>query len=551
MAIVRKKRRANVVGGTEDQDQQSVRRKRRKPVPRNSAEDEYVESVNADDVLDEIEEQEQEEEATQTLLFASSEVISEEGLRFWGKRSALQNLVASARAYTSSQVSAARYMSEVTIHVVPGKDDEKYISATGESEFDAGQFFLFDDFQTSATEEFWFSIDPNHLATALDIISGDSVTIELVYSEDDDDDLADLWILDSTSNGQNTNFKVVVPDEDNQPHVPEGILEERIEFQPESWLSAYAEVERCRGEETVVSQVFSSIDEEDGQPFIRFSATDRFHAATSRAWLDEREGEKLSKINFHPDAINKALPYMSDGVVSRMMVSTENEDSLEEDTGDEYDYDEPTQTSQLVILETLDERARTLSKIKLSTLVPSMERGDYEAAIVDKIHSLLDLTTVLVSVNYAQLSQAIANADRVHSLNPESESDRSRLVHLVLDGDTITVRSHNVNRPDFGTKSSHTITELDDSGKHNEDFGQRDIIGLITTQSLNIIDRFRPNHHDDEAVLAFFKNEGDEHLKGLFLLRKDEAEEWNEDDDYPKFVTSIFGSSDSSIYDND
>lgn len=225
MAIVRKKRRANVVGGTEDQDQQSVRRKRRKPVPRNSAEDEYVESVNADDVLDEIEEQEQEEEATQTLLFESSEVISEEGLRFWGKRSALQNLVASARAYTSSQVSAARYMSEVTIHVVPGKDDEKYISATGESEFDAGQFFLFDDFQTSATEEFWFSIDPNHLATALDIISGDSVTIELVYSEDDDDDLADLWILDSTSNGQNTNFKVVVPDEDNQPRVPDGILE--------------------------------------------------------------------------------------------------------------------------------------------------------------------------------------------------------------------------------------------------------------------------------------------------------------------------------------
>ena len=549
MAIVRKKRRTNVVGGTEGEDQ-PIRRKRRKPVPRESAESDYVEAVNADDVLDEIEEQEREEEATQSLLFESSEVISDEGFRFWGKRSALQNLVASASAYTSSQVSAARYMSEVTIHVSPDGEGEKYISATGESEFDAGQFFLFDDFETSATEEFWFSIDPSHLSTALDIISGDSVTIELVY-DDDNDELADLWILDSTSNGQNTNFKVVVPDEDNQPRVPEGIHEERIEFQPESWLSAYAEVERCRGEETVISQVFSSIDEEDGQPYIRFSATDRFHAATSRAWLDEREGEKLNKINFHPDAINKALPYMSDGVISRMMVSTENEDSLEEDNGDEYDYDEPTQMSQLVILETLDERARTLSKIKLSTLVPSAERGDYEAAIVERIHNILDLTTVLVSVNYAKLSQAIANADRVHSLNPESESDRSRLVHLVLDEDAITVRSHNVNRPDFGTKSSHTIEELDDSGKHNDDFGKRDIIALITTQSLNIIERFRPNHHDDEAVLAFFKNEDKEHLEGLFLLRKDEAEEWNQDDDYPNFITSIFGSADPAIYDND
>lgn len=498
-------------------------------------------------------EDESEDDDQQSLIFESKKKASKDGLRFWADRKKLIRKVAAAGSYTSTSVSAPRYMTEVTVQVSDhGDDANRAVVVTGESEYDAGQFFLLsEDFNTSADRDFIFFVDPQFLLTALEIITSPSVTLELVL-DSDDDAVADLHILDATSSGQNTACRVSIPDGTNEPYVPEGLDEESIVFDPEEFLDAYAEAERCReADNATLAQVFSSVHTEDDRPFIRFAGSNRMYSSLTRSWLDEVNGTKLRKVNFHPAAISKATGFMNEGVACQIAISASNPEDNDWD-------DDASQSEQIVVMTTFDERDRVLSTIRLSTLVPA--QNDVESLIVDSAHATLVESSVLVTVNYPQFAKAIVNASKVHGLTPESLDQGQRTVYLVLNDDEIIVRSHNINRGDFGTSSAHAIEQLDDSGKHNEDFGSRDVVALLTNSALPIIERFNPDSDDDEAVICFFKsrqrddngeivNES-EHFQGVILLHVDEAQEWNEDDDTPHFITVLTGSGDTSIYED-
>lgn len=537
-----------------------------KPVRRSRKDKGVAQAGSADKALDRAEEEAEQEDGQKTILFESKKKMSENGLRIWADRKKLIKCVSAAGSYTSTSVSAPRYMSEITIEVRNEEsDDDPTIVFTGESEFDAGEFFLREeDFDTSfeieGGETFDFFVNPQFLLTALDIIQSSSVTLELVPEDsgDDDEATAALHVLDATNGGQNTSYIVTIPDDDNRPHVPDGMKDEYIEFMPDTFLDAYSEAERCRDSniDNGLDQVFSSIHTEDDRPYIRFTATNDVHVAMSRAWLDQVEGEKLKKFNFDPAAVAKALPHMHEGTTCQLAVS------IEDNPEQSFDWDdEGAQQQQTVVLRSLDAEDRTLSTIRLSTLVPTGD--DFDAMIVEGVSHVLDSVSIAATVDYAELSKAISNADKIHALSPESEDRGSRMVYLVLDDGEITVRSHNVSRGDFGTTSTHGIEEIDSSGKHNDDYGVQDVVGIVTNYSLPIFERFNPNDEDDSATVAFFRaqqfdddgkvSDSSEHFVGLCLLRTDEAEEWNQDDEYPPFVTIVYGAiGDDSIYgDND
>ena len=537
--VTRKKRTSNTVGGAKktaeaNETATKIRRPRRKSAPQRLDEIEENVDERADDVLDEL--NEAEEEAPATLLFESKAVIDKKnGLRFWTNRTKLRNIIASAADYTSSQINASHFMNEVMVTVDPSAER---ISATGESEFDAGEFYLYDTFGSNTDESFVFSVDANFILTALDIIDADNVTVEMIKSKKHDDQ-AVLWILDGTDNGQNTKITVGIPDEENRPHVPAGVEDQRIEFDPSAFLAAYTEAERCRAGEDSLKQVFSSIGEsEDGRAFIRFSATDQMSAAISRSWVDEAVGDKLKKINFNPDAINKAIPHLTAGSLSRLMVSAEN-DEWEDDSDDEWDTAQ-TQQSQLVVLETLDDSAeRALSRIKLSTLVP--DGNDFEAIVSGAISDALDNMKMLVFVDHDSFCNAIDKADRIHTLNPENEADRRRRVYWDINGDQITVRSHDPKNPNVGTKSVHYIEEVAGDRDSNEDFGGSALVSIVTNLSdmKSKIERFNTGSADGRAVIGFRRNDNDDEFASIILLREEEALAWNasEDAEQPTFAT--------------